>query len=59
MHQDDSDPHDIYRLMADLDPRVCACGDPTGSPGLDQCARCEGRERARRVIERLHAEATR
>lgn len=43
--------------LDDLEPRLCACGEPTGSVALDSCARCEGRERARRAIRDCHAEA--
>ena len=32
-----------------LEPRTCACGEPTGSVALDTCEECEGLERAARV----------
>ena len=44
--------------LDDLEPRACRCGEPTGSVALDECPRCEGRDRARRALEALHAEAT-
>jgi len=31
-----------------LEPRTCACGEPTGSVALDTCEECEGQERAAR-----------
>ena len=32
--------------MDALEPRTCACGEPTGSVALDTCEECEGHERA-------------
>lgn len=42
-------------LLDALEPRTCACGEPTGSTVLDTC---EGCERAHAAVAQFHALAT-
>lgn len=36
----------IEPFLSDLEPRVCGCGEPTGSVALDTCAACSDKDGA-------------